>query len=65
MGRLFKLSFPVSFRFTVNEEDLRSLIEDRSLNDVLKDKKLFIVDYSILDGIKGVKNKTVIVMFCS
>ena len=48
----------------MSEQDLRPLIEDRTLDDVLKQKKLFIVDYSILDGIKGVKNKTVIGISC-
>ena len=36
------------------------LLKYRSLDDVLKDKKLFIVDYRILGGIKGMPNKTVI-----
>ena len=49
----------MSFRFAVNEKDLRPLIEDRGLDDVINDRKLFIVDYRILEGIKGVKNKTV------
>ena len=48
------------YSFAVNEKELLPLIEYCSLDDVLKDKKLFIVDYRILDGIKGMPNKTVI-----
>ena len=46
--------------FAVSENDLRPLIENRRLDDALKDKKLFIVDYGIFDGIEGMPNKTVI-----
>ena len=44
----------------MSENNLRSLLENRGLDDVIKDKKLFIVDYRILDGIKGMPNKTVV-----
>ena len=47
------------YSFAVGEDKLCPLLENRGLDDVLKSKKLFIVDYRILDGIKGVKNKTV------
>ena len=46
--------------FAVSENDLRPLLENRRLDDVLKDKKLFIVDYRIFDGMRGMPNKTVI-----
>ena len=47
----------------MSQNDLRPLLENRGLDDVLKDKKLFIVDYRILDGIKGMPNKTVVHIF--
>ena len=47
----------------MSDNDLRPLLENRRLDDVLKDKKLFIVDYRILDGIKGMPNKTVVRTF--
>ena len=49
--------------FAVSENDLRPLLENHGLDDVLKNKKLFIVDYRILDGIKGMPNKTVVHIF--
>ena len=50
--------------FAVSENDLRPLIENRRLDDALKDKKLFIVDYGIFDGIEGMPNKKFITCCC-
>ena len=43
----------------MNEEDIQPHLEGRALNDVLKDKKLFIVDYRDFDGVQGKENYTV------
>ena len=46
------ISLPEYCSFALNEED-------RAINDALKNKKLFIVDYRVFDGLQGKKNLTV------
>ena len=47
------------YSFAVKEEDIRPHLENGPINDVVRDKKLFIVDYRILDGVQTKKNYTV------
>ena len=48
--------YSLYFSFAIDKEEIRPHIENRDLKSVLKDKKLFIVDHRVLDGIKGHKN---------
>ena len=49
----------ISDRFALNKEDLRPYLEWKDLKEAIEQKKLFIIDYRIFDGIQGIKGRKV------